>query len=379
MYWKETRWRRAQILTNGSVNRWELPECGVITGIKLDFRMVNSADIATTPNERICNNISRIIVMSDKQDILFNMSGDELRALNFYSEGHILSETATLLPGKSQLTTLFIPFGRYKCDREYLLHMDKFCQLWLEIHNNLDNKVCADGDCNVDIQIVEAVDLDRVPASYLKHWEYTRQRPVGANQDILVEVPSYNPVKMVMAHMIPDLDETNKPKNDPVTDANRLVMTLAGDQKTVWDMRPKDIMRENGIIYGRVRAEGKYYTTTAWNMDTTIAYVECFTDAPLTGFGNAYTFTNEDSTDRYTRIVEGSLDPVQAALKLHAVGVGYYHTMMLWDSLRANGNDPLGLVCGCDMYSPAVIRWMPTTADHVFATVIGAICGQGKS
>jgi len=341
--------------------------------------MVGAADLGSQLRQRIAERMTRIAVVTDKQEVLFAMRGDQLRALNFYQEGHTLSETATLLDGKSQLTTLFIPFGRFKKDREYMLDMGKFCGLTLEITNDIVAAISVDGQTSVDIQLVEAQDFGRVPVNYLKHWEYTRQKPVAAGQDLLIELPSADPIKTVIAQMIPDLDECNKPTADPISDTSRLVMTLQGDKLTVWDMRPKDIGRENAIEYGRPRADGKYHTSQTWNWDNTIGYVENMVDHELIDeAGGASSIFNEDSQDRFQHAAVIAADH-EFQIKATAVGIAYWHTLMLWDSLRANGNDPLGLVCGCNKHSPAVVKWMATTADHYFATIIGTIVAQGKS
>ena len=374
MYWKETRYRRAETLSNSNTNRWQLPDCGLLSGIKLDFGMQNGANLETEARRRIAQRITRVAVVSESQDVLFAVTGEELRALNYYQQRRVLPEIATLLASEAQLSTLFVPFGRYKGDKEFLLDLSICGELYLEITNDLTAAQCADGDANVDIELVEAMDVRVPPRQWIKHWEYLRQRPDGDGQDIYWQLPLGHTIKDVMLELIPDLGEDYNQLYDPLTGANHLKMTLGKDNAIVWDMRPADVALHNAIIYGRPRADGKYAVSKTTYADTTIGYVSNFVDQDLCHDGtDAVGIGNDITVGRYIKLGCGGYDDA-ARVKLTAAGIAYWNTLMLWDSLIPEGNDLLKLGCKeCANNTPAKITWSSTDKRHTAALVLGAI------
>jgi len=378
MYYKEYRYREAVVLTNSSTLRIPLPRCGMLSAIKLDFRAQNAATLAAQLNQRICEHITFAGIIDKQGKLITGLRGDSWRAENFYCEGDLLPETATLLASRAQLTTLLIPLGRFKKDPFYALDLSKYCELELVIVNDIATAWWAQGDVNVDVQLVEICDATQVPTSFIKRLHWLREKPSGANQQLLRELPTSWPIQSITAQMWPDLDAYNKPVSDPATDSNMLLMWLSEKQNFVWAMRPKDIMRENAIEYGHIRAHGKYHhTATTW-FDTTVAYVESFVDALLDTAGLGIMVINEDSNDRFQRL-DAAVVTAPTDLKHLAIGVGYWHTMRLWDSLKIFGSDPLQLICGCNPYSPAFVDWHPHDEHHYFGLMVAQIVAQGEA
>lgn len=350
MYIRHERFELAEVLTNGTTNDWELPEDGVLSAIKLDFRGTNGIDTCEIIRQRIVDRLTWIEVADESRNLVFGLRGQQCRFLSYMENRSILPETATLINLKSQLTTIVIPFGRWIGDPEYALVLQEWDQLILKITNDMIDTLIDDGDLNVDIQLIWLHDLDRLPTRYIKRYEYLAEKPSDDGQYIDHEIPSRHPIQSVFCFLDPDLEEEGNATNDPISDSYNLLFDWNSRTIPIWDHRPKDIARDNATWWGLVNTEGTYIPSATQYIDNAIAYVHAFTEAPVTPAAANALVAYEDCNDRWMKVA--AIDIGITALKMMHRGVGYYHGLILyhggdqpesaWLNPSLNGTRPHG-------------------------------------
>jgi len=377
MYWKEQRvWKQVLLPLNGTT-RIELHKTGKVSGLKLHFVATNAALLDVTLGERIVDHITRIKVVDGKGRTLMSLTGQELKALNFYSEGDVMPEQYINVLGDVQQTTMFLPFGRFYKDPDFILDFGPWCGLWLEITNDATAAVFTADTLLMDIIEVEAKELSRTPVNWIKHFEWLTQKPSAAGQDIIQELPAEESIHKIMIQLDPDLDANGLPVNDPKIDTNLIKMMFNDMEKVVTELRPLDLMRDNAIEYGRPHARGRTLFSVANYNDLKLALIESMTSCRVDGISTADIFFNqEDSWGRFQKAV--LIGPNITYIQWDAVGYGLYHTMMLWDSMKVQGDDLLELTCCGNKNSPGHIVIEPTAADFTLKTVISTLHRQGE-
>lgn len=350
MLLKRERFYEAEVLTLGGTDQFDLPDTGLLSYIKLDFRAVNSNDIFTEERNRIVDRITEIRVSDGGTRTLFKLSGQQIKALLRAQQASILPETANFLASRSQLTTLIVPFGRYLRDPEFVLDLDPWRQCVLEITNDATTTQFTPGSLNVDIQLVWLLELGATPPEYIKYFVWREDKPRADGQHVYHELPFDDPLFMCFVQLDPDLNTDGSAVNDPISDSFNLKFTL--DERTfpLWDHRPKDIARTNAAIYGTVQTHVRTPPSNSQYFDNCLAYVHAFADAKIDPAIAAPEGAHHDSNDRFMRVVTGLSNPELISMLFD--GVGYYHTLFLlhqidtarnlWINPSPDGTNPRG-------------------------------------
>lgn len=375
---KRERYYEAAALTLGATDQFDLPDTGFLSFIKLDFRATNGNDIFTVNRNRIVDHLTEIKISDGGTRTLFTLRGQEIKALLRAQQGSILPETANFLAGASQLTTLIIPFGRFLRDPEFILDLDPWRQLVLEITNDGSATEFVVESLNVDIQLVWIIDPPAKPKEFMKYFTWREDKPARDGQHVYHELPFDDPIFMCFAQLDPDLEDTGCATNDPISDSYNVKFTLDERMFPLWDHRPKDIARTNAAIYGTVQTHLRTPPSDSQFFDLALAYVHALADADIDAVAGAFTENWHDSNDRFqiTRLGFTPCDMKQILVD----GVGYYHTLFMLhmiDSPRAAWLDPKHKMDGGR--GPVRIDVTGYRDDFTLRTCIGTPMIQGRT
>lgn len=378
MFPRYERYYEAEVLTNASTNKYELPKIGVLTAIKLDFRQSNAATIDGANRARIVDRLTEIAITDGGTQKMFSLTGQQCKTIHHFNEQNILPENANLIDSKSQLTTLIIPFGRFIGDEQFALDLSKFSSAYIEITNDTSTTQCANGSLNVDIQLISFADMARGPTQYIKYYERFTEKPSADGQHVYHDIPPNDPLYMLFCQLDPDLETVGNAVNDPMSDSYNLKATLQNRAMTMWDHRPKDIVRTNAINYGLVNTEGHYQTSETQFADMAIAYVHSITDAYISNVDAGVPYW-EDCQNRWQKLSASSgAVPIS---HIHARGVGYYHTLMLYHGLLINPNEWLNPATtgGRNPLGPVRIDMYGHKDDFTLRTCLAIAKTQGQT
>lgn len=377
MYIKHERYELAELLTHGSTDDWELPEAGILSAIKLDFRGTNHNDICTEIRQRIVDRLTNIEIADESVNKLFTLRGQQCRFLSYMENRSILPETATLTPLASQLTTLIIPFGRWIGDPIYALDLEKWDQLLLKITNDMIATVVKTDSLNVDIQLITLHDLPTPPTRYIKRYQYLEEKPPRDGQYLDHEIPSRHPIQSVFIFLDPDLDEYGNAVHNPISDSYSVLFDWNSRTIPIWDHRPKDIIRDNAASRGLVNTEGTYFPDATQYIDNAIAYVHAFTAALVAPAAANALAAFEDCNDRFCKLA--AVDAGITAIKMMHRGVGYYHGLILYHGEDQPESDWLNPGnTGTRPHGRCRVRVYGYKDDFTLRTCVGTPRNQGE-
>ncbi len=339
MYQKNNRAYKVENLTNGDTDSLELAEAGVVSAIQLVFSALSAASIQNNSKARIIDHLTKIEVTDGGTRKMFSLTGQELKALDFYHLGKIMPEAAPLYGGFTQRTEVVIPFGAYIGDPKRALDLGAFDQVDLEITNDATTAMWAAAALNVDVNLISLEDLASPPAGYYKHYEWKGEAPSAAAQYVYHKLPTTEKIRRVMFQIDPTLLATGVPTNNENADAGNIKFSFKERKEVVWDHRPKDIFRANAAVYGQPKTRARYFPSTTQYADLAIGYVESM-HGGVGNFTSGDGYTDipviEDNNLRFTKwgsigLPSGSSD--SGFMDIEAVGVGYYDTGILYDAM----------------------------------------------
>jgi len=372
------RYYEAEVLTLGGTDKWELPENGILAGVKLDFRARNGNGLNTLPNNSIVDRMTEIKISDGGTRTFFTMRGQEIRALHRLENSRCLPETANFEVGKSQLTTLYIPFGRDALDYEFAFDLSKNPSIFLEITNDAGLTQFVGESLNVDIQLVWLTGDMTTPKEYIKYFTWRENKPRADGQHVYHEISPLDPLYLIMTQLDPDLEDTGCATNDPSGDSYNVKFTLDERNLPLWDHRPKDIMRMNAAQYGVVMTQLRPVPSTTQFFDNRLASLHSFADSAIDANNDHLTW--HDTNNRFIRArtvaVEGS--PELAAMLFE--GVGYYHTMALYHAIGVDRSKWLNPNVGIPgSRGPVRLDVYGHRDDFTVRTVLGTPKAQGTS
>ncbi len=382
MYLKYNRAYKTKALTNNSTDSLELQESGIVTALNMVFSALSAASIEANNKARIIDHLPTIEVTDGGTDKMFSLTGQELKALDFYTFREVPHETAPLYGGFTQRTNVIVPFGDYVGDPRHALDLSQWDEVDLEITNDATTAMWAAGALNVDLQVITLEDLAAKPASYYKHYEWRNGKPSADGQHVYHDLPTKDRIRRYFIQTDPDLNATGDPVNDPSADANNIKFTFRQESEVVWDHRPKDIMRMNSVIYGNAKTQARYFPSTTQYADLALAYVTGMSGA-VGNFTSGDSFTTipviEDNNTRFTKwgtigTAAGVTD--SAFMDIIATGIGYYHTMMLYDA--TNGEEATFLDPTTAGKGPIRLDWNANKDDNTLRSCLTVPKKQGQ-
>lgn len=381
MYWKENRYYKDSQMSNAATWKEQLPESGALAAIRLQMYHANASGIHGYNKARLIDHITKLEVTNGADKAMFSLRGQQVKALNFYDMGMVPYEKAILYGSQTQRTDVVIPFGRYWKDMEYMLDLAAWDSVWLEITNDLSTTYCVDKACKVIVNLLTAEELAAIPSKYIKNYEWRGEKPTADGQYVYHDLPTTESIRRVMVQLDPDLETAGNATADPKGDSYELKFSFLNEKETVLEHRPRDIARLNAFDYGLVRTNGRYAQSTSQYFD--LALMDVINEhLAVMGATASTTITAEavmeESNDRFQKmknISAGATAPEY--IDVEAVGIGYYHTLVLFDAkLKAEEEylNPAKVAPGKGTVREA---WKAQYDDHTFRTCLNVPILQG--
>ncbi len=377
MYLKHQRKYKTKALVNNSTDSLALPETGIVSALSITLSAANASAVQNANKARIIDHITALELTDGGTKKMFSLTGHELKALDFYVFGRVMHEAAILYGNKTQRTQVIVPFGDYIGDPKRALDLSAWDQVNLDITNDATTSNWAAAALNADVQLITLEDLAAKPVEYYKSYQWKAEKPSAAAQYVYHTLPTTDKIRRLMLQLDPDLAATGDPTNDPITDSNNIKLKFQEGKETVWDHRPKDLMRANAAVYGPVETSGRYFLSTTQYLDNQVAYkTNSHFGVVSDGAGAATDIAElQESNNRYEVTTSGSTGPTY--IDLRAVGIGYLHTMVLFDCM--GGDSGLFLDPSKSAKGPVEIEVYNVQDDHTVRSVLTVPQKQGQA
>ncbi len=395
MYLKIDRHEKDKAMSNTATDKTKLPESGIVSAIKLDFSMLNASAIHTYKKARLVDHLTGIEITNGGTEVMFSLSGQEAKALDFYTFKEVPPEEAELFGVGTfyQRSTILIPFGEYIGDPKKGLDLGAWDEVDLEVTNDLTTSYCVDKALKCDVELITMQELATPPVSYHKHYEWRAEKPSADAQYVRQQLPTSDLIRRYFIQLDPDLETVGNPVNDPITnnwilESNTNVLDFSFNERTKYvlkDMPPINLMALNALQYGKAKTRGRYFPSTTQYIDLCLAH----TFSAAAGImnmtsGDSYTTVPvmEDITDRFTKW--GTIGTLSATTDssiadIVAEGIGYYNTAVLFDSLSPDEMTYLNPAKMAGAKGSVYVDWYSTKDDHTFRSVLTVLKKQGST
>lgn len=383
VYLKHQRKYKQRALGLNSTDSLDLPEGGILSAIQLEFEQVNAAGLIALVKQRVIDHITALEITDGGTKKMFSLTGQETKALDFYTFGKVMPESAILYDTNYQRSTVVIPFGEFIGDPKHALDLASFDQVNLDITNDFTTAYVAAGALKVDVKLLTLEDLAAKPPGYYKSYEWKSEVPSGAGQYVNHKIPTTDKIRRLMCQIDPAIGAATAQPENSVTDSNNLKLYFQERTQVVLDHRPKDLMRENAVVYGMAETHAKYPQSTTVYSDSCLAYMSNMPFGSLNqAASGAATTANARSKDENTRffvldtIDTGSGNPVIDAA---AIGEGYYGTAVLFDSFSPDESMFLDASKSGSGKGPVEVEWYASAAAHKFRSFLTVPQKQGQA
>lgn len=342
MYLREHRYLKDKIVANAGTFDEELPESGVLTAIRLQMYMTNASGIHNSNRARIIDRITSLEVNNGSDKPAYSVRGQQSKIINFLDYQRVSYEKAILYGSKTQRTEVIIPFGRYIGDPHFGLNLGEYDEMWIEHINDLTATQCATNALKTNVNLIYMEDLPTPPAEYLKHYEWRDKKPAADGQELRFKLPTKRLLKRVFVQLDPDLETAGNATSDPKSDSMEIEFSFNDGEDTIFSHRPRDLARFNALQYGLVETQGRYFQSASQRFDVAVMDVinqQC-AEVNTAMTGTAIHSVMEESNDRFQKLSNiASGTTVPEILDVRAVGVGYYHSLVLFDAMKGEMSD----------------------------------------
>jgi len=374
MYFKEQRYEKAKASTFAATHTVEMPDTGLIDSISLEFRAQNSSDPSSAAPGNIHHNISKIEVIGDNDKTLFSLSGEQALAKAFRKIGALPSFKQNEYGLKSQDLLIPIFFGRKFKDGKYALDLSKWDKVELKVTNTFLTPPFVAASLNMETRLCTLEDSVEGHPKFLKQWEYEATAPSVALDTKFIKLPTKGNLRSMMIQLDPTISaSTGAMTADPAGDSYNWKLWFKDRALTVFDHRPRDIMRDEHRRIGIGRSCCKPYQSLTRYTDFHWAEVVSVALGSIDESGSIKTPPNiGDSRDRYQVVANvGTNTFYNATIQ----GVGLFHTFEIpW-----HVNDEEAEYLNLEQYKPVEIEWYTYNIYHTHRLILEKPIGQGPS
>ena len=374
MYYKNMRYEKAKASTLASTHKVELPESGLLDSILMYLRVTNAADMSTYAPTNIHHHITKIEVIANTDKILYSLTAEQAIAKAYRKIGTLPPFKQDEYNGKSQDMLIPIFFGRRYKDGAYGLNLGSWDKVELQVTNDFTTSLITAGSLSMETRLCTPVDISAPFSKFMKQWEYDADKPDADGDYVRPKLPTSGLLRSLMVQLDPDLTAlTAAVAQDPAGDSYNWKLWFKDRSLTIFDHRPRDIMRDEhrrlGIGHSIVKAypSTTKYTDLHWAevLGTTVAGTGDSADATLPSM--------EDSRDRYQKLgYAGGVTQLQIAM----MGVGLFHTFEIpFYCVQDIESEYLDLA----NYSPVEIEWYGYKDDNTHRIVLEKPIGQGSN
>lgn len=385
VYLKPHRKYKAKILNNNSTDSLELPEQGIVSAIQLEFQATNATGLIALIKQRIIDHLTAIEVTDGGTKKMFSLTGQELKALDFYHLGKIPPESAILYDGNIQRTTVVLPFGEFIGDTKHGLDLSAWDQVNLDITNDFTTSYVAANNFKVDATLLTLEDLAAKPPGYYKSYEWKNEAPSAQNQYVYHKIPTTDKIRRLMCQFDPTVSTATAIPEDVTSGSNNLKLFFKERVETVIDLPPKYLFWLNAMKYGKPETFARYPQSTTVYSDSGLGRI---TNMP---FGDLAQSTGLTAPTAQPRAQENNLrffvlDNVVVGpasnnvIDAHCIGEGYYDTAVLFDADSPDEAMFLDPSKGGSGKGPIEVEWYAASGSaHKLRTFLTVPQKQGQA
>lgn len=373
MYFKEQRFEKAKASTLASTHKVELPDSGLLDSLSMYYRITNAADMSSVGPTNIHNHLTKIEVIGNTDKKLFSMTAECAIAKAFRKMGALPPFKQDEYNGKSQDMMIPIFFGRKYKDGEYALNLAEWDKVELQVTNDFTTSLITSGSLSMETRLCTIEDALTTPPKLMKQWEYDASTPDADADRVYVKIPTSGLLRSLLIQLEPDLTaNTAQVAEDPAGDSYNWKLWFKDRALTIYDHRPRDIMRDEHRRLGIGHSNAKLYPSTTKYTDLHWAEVLGVSVAGCGDSADATLPSVEDSRDRFQKLgFAGGVTQLQA----HMLGVGLFHTFEIPFYIRDLETEYLDLA----MYKPIEIEWYAHKEDNTHRTILEKPIGQGPA
>jgi len=374
MYFKEQRLEKAKASTFASTHTVELPETGILDSMSLYFRATTSSPAQNNAPGNIHHHITKIEIIANTDKILYSLTGEQAIAKAFRKMGALPPMKVNEYNGKSQDLLIPIFFGRKYKDGKYALDLSKWDKVELKVTNDFVTTLFTAASLSMETRLNTIEDSVESHPKFLKQWEYQADKPAADTDYVRVKLPSSGILRSLMIQLDPDLTAlTAAVAQDPASDNYNWKMFFKDKALTIYDHRPRDIMRDEHRRLGLGNACLKIYPSASRYTDLFWAEVLTTVISPCEAAADTTTPSLSDSRDRYQAMTFiGGADYYQVISQ----GVGLFHTFEIPYYLPA---DEEANYLNLDQYKPVEIEWYGYKDDNTHRIILEKPIGQGPT
>lgn len=253
-YWHWRNFKSAWSVNEAATNRFDLPEQGAVSGLKITVSQRNTSDLDNAydnpyPTERIS-----LRIMGNGNFEVLNLRGRQLEAMNFWETGHMSRKLLWTLRGINLSEELFIPFGRYLGDTKYGLKLENFGSgVQFEETNTWDTTYVDD---TYQTYTVDAL-MRKNPEPGLFSGGFLRKRQVwnkaaATETQVGTKLTTLNRLKQIYVFTEPSLT-SHLPTTVPFTELQKLWLSIKSkDEYLIDNMGAATVAYYMHQLYGRV-------------------------------------------------------------------------------------------------------------------------------
>lgn len=370
MYFKEQRYEKAKASSLAATHTVELPESGILDSVSLYLR----ATTANPPTVFPCNlqhHITKIEVIGDNDKTLFSLSGEQAIAKAYRKMGALPAFKQQEYNSTSQDYLIPLFFGRHFRDKDYALDLSKWDKIELQVTNDITTSTFTNS-LSMETRLTTQEEAGAAPPKFLKQWQYDSKAPSAAGEYIRPKLPTKGKLRTLMIQLDPTLDtSTGAPTADPLGDSYNWKLWFKDRALTIFDHRPRDIMRDEhrkigvGISCLHPRASTTEHCDYHWGEVLSIA---CSPNHS----GAAVLPAMEGSRDRYQAVIHaGTVTDFNAIV----TGVGLFHTFEIPWYVNDTEDEYLDL----SLVSPVEIEMYASNYYFTHKTILEKPIGQGPA
>jgi hypothetical protein len=383
VYLKHQRKYKGKNLDLNSTDSLELPEAGILSAIQIEFNATNATGLIGRMKQRIIDHITAIEVTDGGTKKIYSLTGQETKALDFYTFKDVMPESAILYDSNIQRTTVVVPFGEYIGDPKHALDLSAFDQVNIDITNDASTSDYTDDTLQADVKLLTIEDLAAKPPGYYKHYEWKSETPSAAAQYISHKVPTTDKIRRMMVQFDPNIVAANAIPEDVTTASNNIKLYFNERTQTVLDYRPKDLFWANCIMYGKPETFSRHNQSTTIYADSCLGRITNMPfgtlDQGAGGVATGGVRSRENNLRFWTLAQVDAGVATNQMVDVHCVGEGYYDTAVLFDSYgpdEATFLDPSKSGGG---KGPVEIEWYASAAAHKLRTFLTVPQKQGQA
>jgi hypothetical protein len=374
MYYKEQRYEKAKASTFAATHTVALPESGMLDSISMFFRATNASDTSTVAPGNLHHHITKIEVIGDNDKSLFSMTGEEAIAKAYRKMGALPPFKQQEYGSVSQDLLIPLFFGRRFRDGKYALDLSQWDKVELKVTNDFTTSILAAASLSMETRLCTIEDSVEAHAKFLKQWEYESESPSAAGDYLRPKLPTKGLLRSLMIQLDPTLNGTTGAMTaDPLGDSYNWKLWFKDRALTIFDHRPRDIMRDEHRRLGMGMSSCKPLQSTTRCTDFhwgEVVAMAVAADKQSAAAGTPPTMKGD--RDRFQAIkYVGTCDDYQAVIQ----GVGLFHTFEIPFYSADEETEYLNL----DTYKPVEIESYAADYYYTHRIILEKPIGQGPA